>query len=415
VRIDGSVIGGGDSSAGGISAVNIGKIEIDQSLRGGVGQASGQIVSEDSIGEVIIKGDVAGGAGDFSGRIAASNLLGQVRIGGSLIGGAGTDSGKVTGNLGIDSVRIHASIIGGSSDQAGEVASSGSIDRVIVDGDVRALVGAETARIVSGENIGLVKIGGSLIGGVRESSGVISAIGDLGKVVISGDLIGGSVRGIASLERSGYITAVNAESIQIGGSIISGVDDSTGDLFDSGAIRIGSELGQLNVAGGIVGNISEHARITAGRSIGTIEVGKSVEWANILAGYNRDSIPQPENGDAQIGKVRVGGDWQASFLIAGVTDGGDGFANGDDPVIAGSNPSLVSRIASVVIGGQARGPDPGALVVLIGSFGFYAEEIAKFRIGNTVIPLTAGASNDTDPDSPLLVVDGNGFVRIRES
>jgi len=127
--------------------------------------------------------------------------------------------------------------------------------------------------------------------------------------------------------------------------------------------------------------------------------------ALILAGYDADLNPQ--NADAQIGAVKVGGDWVASSLAAGATDGGDGFGNATDAVIAGGNdsPAIQSRIASIQIGGQALGtPDA---VNNTDHFGFVAQQIGSFKVGGTVFPLLALANDD-------LAVGATGDLRLRE-
>ncbi|HJZ90439.1 MAG TPA: hypothetical protein VKE40_06170, partial [Gemmataceae bacterium] len=102
------------------------------------------------------------------------------------------------------------------------------------------------------------------------------------------------------------------------------------------------------------------------------------------------------NADAQIGAVTVGGDWVASTIVAGVMDGNNGFGNSRDTKIVGSGatdrPEIVSKIASISIGGLALGT-PNS-VNAADSFGIEAQQIGALKVGGFAIPLNAGAAND---------------------
>jgi hypothetical protein len=128
-----------------------------------------------------------------------------------------------------------------------------------------------------------------------------------------------------------------------------------------------------------------------------------VEFANILAGYNTNL--DPVNGDAQIGSVFVGGDWIASNLVSGVTDGGDGFGDDNDVAIAGGSPNIVSRIGRVVIGGLVYGtPDASGN----DQFGFVAQQIGLFRSFGLVANFT------TSPNESMDLARTTSDVTIRE-
>lgn len=78
-----------------------------------------------------------------------------------------------------------------------------------------------------------------------------------------------------------------------------------------------------------------------------------------------------------------------SSLVAGATAGTDGkFGTADDAVIGGGN-SILSKIASLVITGHARGTVGGT-----DGFGIVAQEVTALTVSATAIPLTAGASNN---------------------
>jgi len=193
----------------------------------------------------------------------------------------------------------------------------------------------------------------------------------------------------------------------IGGSVFAGVDTSSGSLTKCGSIRAGNDIGSLVVKGSLVGNsanpvvISARGQATPGASadvaIGKISIGGRVELTNILAGY--DTGLNPADGDAEIGRVKVAGDWIASNLAAGVRNpGADDAAGGTginaDNVNFGDIHDVefglgsITRIASIVIGGQVQGTVSGN-----DHFGFVAGEIGSLRIAGALIRLTANIEN----------------------
>jgi hypothetical protein len=84
------------------------------------------------------------------------------------------------------------------------------------------------------------------------------------------------------------------------------------------------------------------------------------------------------NGSAQIGTVKVGGDWTASSLASGATSG-----NG---IIGGST---AGKIANIVITGQVLGR-----AETDETFGFFAHEIGAFKSHGLALALRSGACND---------------------
>ena len=105
--------------------------------------------------------------------------------------------------------------------------------------------------------------------------------------------------------------------------------------------------------------------------------------------------------------MSVGGDWIASNLVAGAYNPNSGNGNfGDAPhdlkiPSASDNANIISKIASVVIGGQVLGTLPS--VSAADHFGFVAEQIGAVKIGgNTIViptnntPQPVGQANDVD-------------------
>lgn len=423
------------------------KAFVGGSLVGGAGADMGEIYAEGNVGAVVVRGDVIGGSGKYSGVIDAGRALGPVAVGGSLLGGAGDSSGTIfsgyqVAGADLGRVTIGGDVRGGGGDSSGAITSTGKLAGVAVGGSVlggagvssgdiyslfdlgavtvgRDLVGGGgegSGRIRSSGKLTSVTVGGSVLGGAGDSSGLILIQGDLGAVRIGRDLIGGSVAGTASLDASGYIRGKRIASVFIGGSVIAGTDDSTGnqaggDLTNSGTIRAVNDIGPVVVKGSLIGNVAPNGTTrvvisaagqaaptaTADVAIQSLTVGGRVEWAWVLGGVGLDSVAT--NGNAQVGPVRVGGDWVASSLASGVTSNNGLFGDADDAVWAGGT---LSRIAGVWIGGVVIGSGTGG-----DHFGFVARQVGSFQAGGFTAPLKAGV--DVIELSP-----NTGDVTIRE-
>ena len=212
----------------------------------------------------------------------------------------------------------------------------------------------------------------------------------------------------ASLENTGYIGLSSFGSVTISGSIIAGRETGAGQLSHSGGIY--GILGAITVKGSLIGNATQDVEII-GRgdinlapglppyiALASLTVGGRVEHAFIAVGLQSGLYVDP---DAQIGAVKVGGDWIASSLLAGVdpTEGRVGDGN-DTKADLGmrDHPELFSKIASVVIGGQVIGNpnDPSK------TYGFGAEEIGSFKVHGVALTLNPGRSNDKFAGSGLV-------------
>jgi hypothetical protein len=366
----------------------IGAVTIGGSLIGGSDQLSGAISCVGRMGPVKIGHDVRAGSGQFSGLISSSfGKLTGVTIGGSLIGGSGSFSGLITArDIGL--VKIGHDLRGGSDGDSGFIQADGKLTGVT--------------------------IGGSLI------DGRIFSTGDMGLVKIGHDIVGGST---PSPTRSGYIESLGRiAGVTIGGSIISGIDDSTGgSLTKNASIRAGADLGFLTVKGSLIGHrtpngdspviISARGQAVQGATtdlaIGKITIGGQVEFARILAGYDRELVAM--NGDAQIGAVKVGGDWIASSLVAGVKNTASGnisFGDGNDASIGAGSPSITAKIARITIKGLVLG-SPSA-VSTTDHFGFCAQQIGSFKSLGFTAPLTSA------PNEVIQLSLATADVTIRE-
>ena len=421
VAIGGSLKGGGGDMSGQVySEGSIGNVSIGKNVVGDEGKGSGQVFCGQDMGNVNIGGSIRGGKNEQSGRIYAWNSMLAVNITGDVVGGAGFNSGRVDGRT-VPTIFVGGSVRGGKGEQSGGINCVGVIASFRVNGDVVGGAGRGGGAILAAE-FGIVTLGGSLIGGTSSSSGRIwSALGIL-NVTIAGNICGGSATGTQVLQSTGIVECVSGriEAMTLGGSLIAGIDKTSGLFQDNGAIRAGDNIGRLTIRGSIVGNATHAAFISArGQkappagsdvAIGTITVTGRVEHALIHAGIREFG---PTNADAQIGTVTVGGDWIASSLVAGAQAGADGvFGTQDDGKFAGAFTKDVagvfSRINSVIIGGQVVGTE------FTGDhFGIIAESVGSLSIGANLIPLLAGKHNDDILLAPL--IDGFfGDLRLRE-
>jgi hypothetical protein len=233
-------------------------------------------------------------------------------------------------------------------------------------------------------------------------------------LVIGGSVLGGSASGNGTMRNSGALLFVNVGNILIKGSLIAGADASTGSLTNSGGIAAEGTIGSLTIKGSVTGSATHRSNISAvgpgtapagatqELAIGKLSIGGNVANTNILAGYGNGA---DADGDASIGSVAVKGDWLASSISAGVKDmNGNGFGNADDAVSAMNNaPAIVSRIASIVIGGSIGGSATAG-----DTFGFVAQQIGIVKIaGSTVFTGTAA----TDAAKAIPNITNDLFIR----
>jgi hypothetical protein len=290
-------------------------------------------------------------------------------------------------HVAIGSVTIGGSLIGGSAPLSGMLAANGVIGNVVIAGDVQGGDGPGSA-VITAPVLKNVTIGGSLVGGSGDSSGAILSSISTGKVSIAGDLLAGTGGDAGGIGSNHDIAAVS-----IGGSI------------RDGTIRVGGKLGPVMVKGSIIGTSSRPVVLSAATSIASLRVGRRVEFANILAGY--DINGNAVSGDAQIGAVTVGGDWIASNVVCGATAGADDlFGTADDAEIAGETTTMPAGIASIRIQGKLLGTF--ATVNSTDHYGFVAEQIGSLSIGGFALALKGGPSNDS------FDIGDTGDVSVRE-
>jgi hypothetical protein len=169
----------------------------------------------------------------------------------------------------------------------------------------------------------------------------------------------------------------------------------------AGSIHAIQDLGTIVVKGSLIGSAAVPVLITASgqaSAVGTsgatdvalksLTIGGSVENARLLFGYDKNL--QGTNADAQVGSVSVGGNWTASYLIASVNPSDGLVGNGNDFHDFTSDDAPISKIASIIIGGQVH-----AQFGSNNTFGFAAEHIVAMKVGGVSVPLSPGARNDT--------------------
>ena len=273
---------------------------------------------------------------------------------------------------------------------------AGSVVNLTVKGDLRdasfQLVGAESKLLNA-------SVGGTLIGAALHASGgmgnlrilgsvidgtILADTGALGAITINGEITGDSLI---------QATIGGIKAITVGGHLGAGIE-----------IHAGTTLGPVNVKNEIAGTAGNPVIISAfgqavapakgiDTAIKSLTVRGRVEGLQLLAGYNPAGVGT--NADASIGAIKVGGDWVASTVLAGVSAGADGFAGtADDTKIAlplRDSAALFAQIGSIVVRGQALGS-----IASGDAFGVVTEQIIKAQFAGVSLPLVKGPGNAAD-------------------
>jgi len=371
IVIGGSVIGGAGENSAFIFGNAIASLTIRGSLQGGTAENSG-LVSASTLGPVTILNAIFGNDGNFSGSISADKI-GAINVGGAVFGGLGGNSGSIAAFTGpIGNIKIGSTLQGGDGNDSGQIIGNG---------------------------LGSVSVNGSLIGGNGNGSGSILSGGSIGAVNIRGNLIGGGIDD-TTLE-AGQIWAFggNIASVTVGANAIAGFNAFSGSILAEGTlgpIKIGVDIFS---AGGADFIIRAGGNPAGGNAIASLTVGGSVASTLVLAGFSLNN--EAVNANASIGAVKVGGSWTAASIAAGVRNLGtddalggtgtafDNFNFGDTHDRNYRATTLVSKIASISIGGTIRGTTGGT-----DHYGFVATQIGSLKIDGTLIPLTPTVGTD---------------------
>lgn len=454
VTIGGSLLGGDNLISGGVlSGGSIGAVKIGGDLAGGLTLATGRISANTSITSVNLRGSLLGGEVTGAGEIASGGSIGTVTIGHNLHGGTGASTARLTSVTTVGKVSVGGSILGGSVFAGGTLSTvkighdviggttafagsirGDSIAALTVSGSVIGGTGDHSGLLMSTHATGAVKIGHDLLGGTNTSSGLIEAdSGLLKSVTIGGSIIGGTGNSTGGIRALGALGAVKigrdvqggsnfqSATFSLSGFIVAGIYYGNGSgLLSNGTIRSDGVLAAASVKGSLIGHTTisgttlaiisaSGGNVAAGGSIaiGKLTVGGTVSFTNIEAGYTIDLAPV--RGSAQIGAIKVAGDWLASNAIAGAqnygtddTQGGGNdnlnFGNSQDHIIGASQ--SFSKIASIIISGIVAGtPSDASSGSTIASdhFGFVAAVIGKFQSAGFKAALAVDELGETIP------------------
>ncbi len=189
--------------------------------------------------------------------------------------------------------------------------------------------------------------------------------------------------------RGAYFDLGTIGSLVIGGSLIGAVKIQSGGKL--GAVTVKGAVAGESLASPGVGSATAPLK-GADVAIGSVTIGQSAEFLQILGGYDKTRIAK--NADAVISKVKVGGDFRASSLFAGVVASVDNLLGTVDDTKAAVTRDAANRffgIASIMIRGQAIGTvDTGDV------FAIESETIGKAVINGFTYKTKLGARNAQD-------------------
>jgi len=361
---------------------------------------AGDLVSsiKGATGPISILGDAVGVTLDSD-----DGSLPSVSVGGSLVNSTITSEGSIN-KLVVKRATVSSSISAelsiptatfGGSVWYGNLVAGENLGAVKVTGSWVAADGDATGYIrATAGNIGSVKIGGDFRGGIASAltgrSGAILAGGNIGTVFIRGDFAG-----IADVDAEGQSASIDAggriTSVNIRGSAISPTNQDS-STYTGSEIHADKDIGTVTIAGDVrAGRGLELFFISAGGqpvptsgkdlAIKSINIGGTALGLHIAGGLTDaaaalDPFQSQGNADAQIGLVKVGGDFIRSNIVSGVRTGFATVATGDDSVYVGGTGVTKSMIRQIVIGGAVEG-EGGAVNE---SFGFTAEKIGSVTL-----------------------------------
>ncbi len=312
------------------------------------------------LGKVKLQGDL--------GQIFAGNGNSAVKslsVAGNF-GGAGTLS-RIFGSLGKLSVK------GGLQDGAFDIRGKLKAFSIVGDFDSNVAMPAADLELLAREGFDSFVEQGGVPAGVFLAE-------EIGKLKVGG-----------SVKRAAFVTTKSFGAIKINGDLDIGSFLSDGGMK---SVKIGGRMTSDDP--------TTPATITARTNLGNLTVNGDVVNGRIFVGYDRDE--NPINPDAVAGKINVKGDWAASSLTVGIDDStSDGFGRNDTVIAGDTTPSVLSKIASVVIKGTATGS-----VVAGDHFGITAQQIGKVTIGGTNVALDKNATDD------VLIDEANGDFRVVE-
>jgi hypothetical protein len=418
----------GDVQGGSVTASRAGSIAIKGVLHGGGADNSGNI-SVLNVNSISI-GSIVGGGGQSSGSLAAGAVNGTIKSIsiGSIAGSDGVGSGEVSINSKVKRVAID-SITGGIGDGSASVSLFAPAGQVTVLHDINGGKGEGSGTLRAYQfdmdlnllpvNISKLTIGGTLasfgIANQGVESGTLYVSGSVGKLSIA-NVVGDNLtmdpisfgsfqttqvevrKEIGTLMVSGHLGALSSS---VGGKIQAGrfsfggrdpIGHATIGEFGAGSGLSAPRITSLVVNEDISGTAADPVGIYVSTALRSLTVKGNVSFATIIAGLGLTGQSNFGFADAQIGPVKVQGNWTASSLAAGVRDvNGNGFGNADDTVAGiDDSPFVVSTIKSIVIGGTVT-----ATAAVGDYFGFTAQLIGSLKVSGVASTLKSGPFNDS--------------------
>jgi hypothetical protein len=279
-----------------------------------------------------------------------------------------------------------------------------TLQKINFNGDTD-LEGANVKITAVPQSINGVLMGDGLANvGNFDASGVsfkkVNVAGDVGKLTTSGAK---SIT-LNSFGAQGTSTQLGTDADLL--SLIGGAPNLTVKTDISGITYVGAQVGKVKVGGDIESSkffLSGGPDPTSQKdsvSLKKLTVGGNLDNSSVLAGYSIFN----GSADVSVGKVTVGGDWMASTVVAGVAAGDDGvLGTADDKLFDGGSDNIISRIASVMIKGNATGsPEAG------GRFTISAEQVGSVTVGGIKQKLNPLATDK------LLAIGSTGDFFVNE-
>jgi hypothetical protein len=257
LRVGGSIIGGGGTSSGTVTADALGAVRISGDIHGGSGINSGGLTVT-TLRSLTAGGSVTGDDGDRSGVVFVGGDSGKVKISGDIRGGLGVGSGRVEARGVLTSVTLGGSLVGGGE------APLVPVDNIIVIESVPLPGGS--GQIISGGNMGRVTIGHDVVGGDANDSGKIASAGTLAGLTIRGSVIGGAGDQTASISvgSDGLAVASQISSVDDMGPVKIGHDVRGGDGIGGGHIYTDGALASITIGGSLRGgSATQTGRVSA--------------------------------------------------------------------------------------------------------------------------------------------------------
>lgn len=249
-------------------------------------------------------------------------------------------------------------------------------------------------------------INGVLSGDGHANIGELDATGmSLGAVKINGDL--GQINAGAGGFQTPGVKSLSVYSLGKAREITQNpteLDDLSFIAGSLGSLKVATNVDGVRVLVGkigtakVAGDVNDSTFFISGDSAATsnaealalksFKVGGDFDHSEIRGGVFLSGNP-----DVQLGRIAIGGDLIASNIIAGITAGKDTlYATDDDALFSGGSPAIASRIASVVVKGQAIGS-----VEAGGRFAIEAEQIGSVKVGATKIALNKAGKDQFVP------------------